>query len=97
MVYRKGERRIVKQVRPYDSDHPVALSIRSGSRWFNAWVAQMATPYPKLTKRTGIPGERLLALSHGGEPSPAEVEALAAAWFVTPEGLSQSISEAEDR
>lgn len=96
-MYRKDERRIVKQVRPYNSDHPVALSIRSGSRWFNAWVAQMATPYPKLTKRTGIPGERLLALSHGAEPSPAEVEALAAAWFVTPEGLSQSIAEAEGR
>ena len=94
MVYRKGERRIVKEVRPYTDDNPVAVSIRSGSQWFNAWVAQMTTSYPVLTKRTNITGERLMQLSHGAEPSPAEVESLAAAWFVTPEGLLQSIMEA---
>lgn len=95
MVYRKGERRIVKEVRPYTDDHPVAVSIRSGSRWFNAWVAQLTTSYPVLTKRTKIAGERLMQLSHGAEPSPAEVELLAEVWFVTPEGLRQSIDQAK--
>ena len=95
MVYRKGERRIVKEVRPYTEDHPVAVSIRSGSQWFNAWVAQMTTSYLVLTKRTKIASDRLMQLSHGAEPLPAEVELLAAAWFVTPEGLQQSIDQAK--
>lgn len=97
MVYRKGERRIVKEVRAYTADHPVAISIRSGSQWFNAWVAQMATPYPVLTKRTKITGERLMQLSHGAEPQPSEVELLASAWYVSPEGLTESIRDGQRR
>lgn len=97
MVYRKGERRIVKEVRPYTDDHPVAVSIRRGSQWFNAWVAQMATSYPLLTKRTKIAGERLMQLSHGAEPELPEVELLAAAWYVTPEGLMESIRHGQRR
>lgn len=97
MANRKGERRIVKEVRPYSEDHPVAVSIRSGSQWFNAWVAQMTTSYPVLTKRTKIAGDRLIQLSHGAEPLAAEVELLAAAWFVTTDGLRQSIDQAKGR
>ena len=93
MVYRKGERRIVKEVRAYTPDHPVALSIRGGSRWFNAWVAQMTTSYPTLTKRTKIPHHRLMELSHGAEPTTSEVELLSAAWYVSPEGLTLSIND----
>lgn len=95
MVYRKGERRIVKEVRTYTEDHPVAISIRSGSQWFNAWVAQMTRSYPVLTKRTKIAGERLMQLSHGAEPSPAEVELLAEVGLVAPEGLRQSMAQAK--
>lgn len=95
MVYRKGERRIAKAVRPYTHDHPVAASIRSGSWWFNAWVAQKNTSYQVLTKRTGIAGHRLMELSHGAEPTPTEVIALASAWYVEPEGLQRSISDAK--
>lgn len=94
MVYRKGEVRLVKEVRPYTEDHPVAASIRSGSKWFNAWVAQMTTSYPVLTKRTKISGERLMQFSHGAEPSPEEIALLAEVWFVTPEGLRTSIDQA---
>lgn len=97
MAYRKGERRIVKEVRRYTDDHPVAASIRSGSRWFNAWVTQMTTSYPVLTKRTKIGGERLMQLSHGAEPTAEEIELLAAAWFVTSEGLRKSIVQAAGR
>ena len=93
MGRRKGERRIVKEVRDYDADHPVAISIRSGSRWFDAWVAQMATPYPVLTKRTKLAEDRLLQFSRGAVPSSAEIERLAAAWYVTPEGLCRSIDQ----
>ena len=91
----KGERRIVKGVRPYAEDPPVAVSIRSVSRWFGAWVAQTTTSYPVLTKRTKITGERLTQFSHRAEPSPAEVELLAAVGFVTPEGLRHSIDQAK--
>lgn len=97
MVHRKGERRLVKQVSPYTSDHPVAQSIRRGSQWFNAWVAQMTTSFPLLTKRTKIATDRLMQLSHGDEPTAAEVELLAAVWYVTPEGLMESVRDGQRR
>lgn len=90
MVRRKGERPIVKAVRPYAYDHPVAQSIRHGSRWFDAWVAQMGTPYAVLTKKAKIPQERLFELSQGAAPTREEIEALAPLWFVTPEDLAIS-------
>lgn len=96
MVYRKGEQRLVKEVRPYTADHPVAESIQRGSKWFDAWVGQMTTSYPVLTKRTKIASERLMELSHGAEPTTVEIELLAAVWFVTPEGLQNSIGQAKD-
>lgn len=95
MVHRKGERRIVKQVQSYNAEHPVAGSIRRGSYWFDAWVMERTTSYPMLTKRTKIAGKRLTQLSHGAEPTDAEVELLAAVWFVTPEGLRESIEQAK--
>jgi hypothetical protein len=94
LVHRKGERRIVKQVQSYNADHPVAGSIRRGSRWFDAWVMERTTSYPVLTKRTKIAGDRLSQLSHGADPTDAEVELLAYVWFVTPEGLRESIAQA---
>ncbi|WP_448140412.1 hypothetical protein [Sphingopyxis fribergensis] len=97
MGRRKGERRIVREVREYNADHPVAISICSGSRWFDAWVAQMATPYPVLTKRTKLAEDRLLQFSHDAEPTSAEIEVLAATWYVTPEGLLKSIVQAKAR
>lgn len=97
MVHRKGERRLVKEVRPYAPDHPVAESIRRGSKWFDAWVGQMTTSYPVLTKRTKIASERLTQLSHGAEPTMVEVELLAAVWYVTPEGLMESKRDGQRR
>lgn len=97
MAHRKGERRIVKGIQPYTPMHPVAESIRRGSQWFNAWVGQMTTSYPMLTKLTKISNERLTQLSHGAEPTSAEIELLAAAWYVTPEGPRLSINEGLNR
>lgn len=97
MGRRKGERRIVKEVRPYTADHPVAGSIRRGSYWFDAWVTEMTTSYPVLTKRTNISHERLMEMSHGAEASADEVALLAAAWYVTPEGLMESIRDGQRR
>ncbi len=93
MAYRKGERRIIKEVRPYAPTHPVAESIRRGSQWFDAWVCQMTTSFPVLTKRTKISSDRLMQLSHGAYPTEEEIDLLAATWFVTPAGLRESIED----
>ncbi|QUM70833.1 hypothetical protein [Sphingopyxis granuli] len=94
MVYRKGERRLAKGVRSYSPDHPVARWIAEGDRWLTAWVGQMNTPWPAITRKTGIARARIEELNQGGEPTDDEIEKLAALWFVTPEGLRRSIDEA---
>lgn len=81
----------MKTVRPYGADHPVAGAIESGSRWFDAWVMQRVTPYAVITRRTGISESRLFEFARGAEPTRAEIEALAALWYVTPDGLAESI------
>ena len=93
MGRRKGFPRLAKAVTPYSADHPVAGMIDRGSRWFNAWVAQLGTPYPKLARLSGIAAARLFELSHGAAPTDAEIDALAPAWYVTPEGLRASIAQ----
>lgn len=97
MNHRKGFPRIAKAVRPFTPDHPVAGSITRGSRWFDAWTAQMTTPYVQIAKKTGIAADRLIVFSRGGFPDAAEIEALAALWHVTPEGLRASICQCRDR
>lgn len=94
MSRRKGERPIVKEVRPYSWDHPVAKTIADGDGWFDAWVGQMCTPYAVLTRKTGIANERLFELSFGDAPTLSEIDALAKVWFVPPEGLIASIADA---
>ena len=94
MSRRKGEQPIPKVVRPYDADHPVKRWIADGDTWFDAWVGQMCTPYVVLTRRTGIPQERLFELSFGEVPTLSEVSALAKVWLVPPEGLLASIADA---
>lgn len=94
MTRRKGERPIVKEVRAWSADHPVAKWIADGDGWFDAWVGQMCTPYAVLTKKTGIASDRLFELSFGEPPTLTEIDALAKVWFVTPEGLISSIAEA---
>jgi len=41
LVYRKGERPLAKEVRPYTCDHPVFQMIQRGDPWLRAWVVQM--------------------------------------------------------
>ena len=93
MVRRKGEQPVAKVVVNWTSDHAVARSLRDGTRWFHAWMAQMVTPYERLAKRTRIPVERLRAIEAGGQLSRAELEALAKAWWITPEGLIASMPD----
>lgn len=94
MVYRKGERPVAKEVRAYTPDRPVAKWIADGDHWLTAWVGQMCTPWPTITKRTGIARERIDALNNDAEPTPDEVALLVDLWWVTPEGLRRSIEEA---
>jgi len=88
---RKGERPLVKHLSVWSDDHPVAQGIRSGDRWFTAWMHQYATPYPRLAQITGIPKDRFPAIEAGGPVSRAELEALARAWCVSVDDLIKSI------
>jgi len=80
MSRRKGEQPVPQQLQRWSDDHPVPRLIRDGDHWFGAWVGQMATPYVKLAKRTGIPIGRLTAIDRGDVVSRSELEALARAW-----------------
>lgn len=93
MGRRKGFPRLAKRVVPYGDSHPVAGMIGRGSRWFDAWVAQMQTPYAKLARQSGVDVARLFEMSHGAVPTDAEIGALAPCWYVTPEGLRASIAQ----
>jgi hypothetical protein len=92
-VRRKGERKIVKTVEPYGADHSVARAIGRGSRWFDAWVMQRVTPYAVIARRTGIAESRMVDFARGAVPTRAEIEALAMFWYVTPDGLAESIEQ----
>lgn len=93
MVYRKGERPVPLPLDRWSQAHPLAREIASGTRWFDAWVGQKATPYARLEKLTGIPKRRLLTLSEGGPVSRAEVDALARAWCVSSNDLIASMPD----
>lgn len=97
VVRRKGEQKIPKIVREYTPDHPVARMIASGDCWVNAWVVQMTTPWAIIAKRTGINEKRLREFEGGAEPSPIEIETLAVLWYVTPQGLTESIRNDQRR
>ena len=92
MSRRKGFPRLVKEVVAFTDEHPVARTIKRGSRWFDAWVTQMGTPYASLAKKSGVAVARLFELSHGAVPTNAEIGALAPVWYVTSEGLQASIT-----
>lgn len=88
---RKGEQPVPKQIVGWSDDHPVAGSMRRGSKWFDAWIGQMTTPYLRLSRRTKIPVERIQEIDSGSPITRVELEALAQAWWITPEGLLQSM------
>lgn len=92
-VRRKGERPVPKKIRDYLPGHPVARRIAEGDPWLNAWIGQMATPWPTLTRKARIASERLEQLNRGADPTDAEIEALAGVWRVPPAGLRASIEE----
>ena len=97
MGYRKGERPVVKKLRAYDADHPVAKCIAGGDPWMRAWITQMCTSWPMIAKKTGISPARIGELDKGADPVADEVEKLAVLWWVTPDGLRRSIIDARAR
>lgn len=90
MTRRKGERSVQRPLQRWTPEHPVARMIATGDRWFAAWTAQMATPYVRLSKVTGIPLPRLDTISRGDVISRAELDALARAWCVSSADLMAS-------
>lgn len=96
LAYRKGGRPPAKEVRPYTCDHPVFQMIQRGDPWLRAWVVQMCTPWSTITRKAKIDLARVYELERGDGPTPAEVEALAALWYVTPVGLYASIEDAKE-
>lgn len=94
MSRRKGERPVPQRLQHWSDDHPVARAIRDGDYWFYAWLAQMATSYVRLTKRTGITVNRLIAINNRDAISRAELDALARAWSISAADLEASIAGA---
>lgn len=66
----KGQRPLPVKLDVWSDNHTVAHMIATGSRWFDAWVAQKATPYVRLSALTGIPSNRLMALKRARHPFP---------------------------
>lgn len=92
---RKGERPIDKSqfYRPYDSTHPVAHAIHTGSRWFLAWQFQYGFSDARLVKQTGLAPGRLRQLDQDAPVLQAEVEALATAYGVQPSDIIASLPD----
>lgn len=92
---RKGEQPVPLKVVGWSDDHAVAHSMKTGTPWFSAWIGQMCTPFDRLRKRTGIRQARLAEIEDGATFTRAELEALARAWLITPEGLFASMPDPE--
>jgi hypothetical protein len=90
---RKGEQPVPMQVVEWSEDHAVAHCMRRGSSWFSAWIGQMATPYPRLAKKTKLSIDRIREIDTGGTLTRAELAALAKAWWITPDGLLASMPD----
>ena len=88
---RKGERLIAKKLERWDPDGHIAESIATGTHWLDAWIMQNNTPFVRLSKATGIPSERFMAITSGDAVSRAEVDALARAWSMTAGDLIASM------
>jgi hypothetical protein len=92
---RKGEQPVPRHVVGWSDDHPVARCMARGSKWFEAWIGQMVTPYVRLAKMTRIPVERIRQIAEGATITQVELRALARAWWITPEGLRASMPDPE--
>lgn len=90
---RKGERPIPQRLDTWSSQHPVAHAIATGSRWFDSWLCQKATPIEKLARKTGMSRARLLAIAMGDRLSRAEADALSIAWAISTNDLIASMPD----
>ena len=87
----KGQRPIPKILHRWDENGYVAENIASGTHWLDAWLMQNNTPFARLSKATGIPVERFMAITSGDAISRAEVDALARAWSMSAGDLIASM------
>lgn len=90
-VKHKGAKTLPVYLDTWSDAHPVAHSIATGTRWFDAWVMQRTTPLPRLAVITGIPRARLDTIAQGDRVSLAEIDALARAWSISAGDLRASL------
>lgn len=75
---RKGEKPIAHDLLVWSEHCPVANMIRTGDRWFYAWIVQQnVRGLDKLSRQSGLSMERLDDFWRGAEPTEGELEALA--------------------
>lgn len=91
---RKGEQPVPRVLRTSPVD-TVERAMRTGDSWFYAWAMQEATPIPRLAKKTRISVNRLREIESGEAITRAEIEALARAWWITPDALIASMPDPE--
>ncbi len=91
MSRRKGEAKLTPAQWRWAVGIPMERAVASGSHWFDAWMGQCCTPLARLEKLTGITRDRLFAIRYAGDVTPAELDALAAAWHCRPADIAASI------
>lgn len=92
---RKGGKPVSKQVVGWSQDHPVAGGVWPESKWFDAWIGQMTTRYPRLARATKQSADRVQKIDAASTVTRVEPEALATAGWITPGSLLASTSDPE--
>lgn len=91
MSRRKGERPVVHESIVWSETCGIARSIRTGDRWYQAWVVQQCLSLAKIMRLSGIGQARLEEFWRDEDPTPDEIAALARPFRTDPASLRASI------
>ncbi|MEG3124813.1 hypothetical protein [Sphingomonas sp. GB1N7] len=89
----KGAQPVVRSWMPWGQKHPVFEAIKTGDKWFYAWIAQAGTPWAKLSKKSGVSMGRIQAIDLGDVIVRSELLAFAAVWEVDPAQVIASLPD----
>lgn len=93
MTRHKGAKPVERRWADWGPNHPVARIISTGTHWLDAWTAQACVPWERLSKASGVPMGRILAIARGDRLTRAELEGFALAWRVDPAQVVASLAD----